>query len=91
MAASVSKLSLAVSAVKGAPTTSGSNSDEGVFPGIDDKMDTTDFRAHDHVIVKCHNRPDSRVPIVNLSEYSLSFFPFLMPEQSNVTKSFLQC
>jgi hypothetical protein len=85
VAESVSKWSPAKSAAKGAPKTLESNSDEDVFPGIDDKIDTTGLRAYYYVtIVKCHNKHDSQVLIVNPSEYSLFFFPFLISEQSNV-------
>lgn len=62
---------------EGAPKMSENDSDDKQFPWIDDDMDKSDF-IHFHPVpsVNCHNKLEGRVPLVNLSVYSISMFTF---------------
>lgn len=66
-----------MSVAKGAPKMSETDSNDEQFPCVDDKMETNDFIHYDPVpSMNCHNELEGWVPLVNLSEYFFSLFPF---------------
>jgi hypothetical protein len=80
---------------KGAATKEAeSESDDDFFPAIDDEMDVSDFHQFPAVeCVKCHDKLEGRVPIVDLGEFSCynvcSLFKYT-PENFTTTNFFQQ-